>query len=566
MWMTTCLSALALWASPVAGQAATSASAPIAEGPAARTAIEVHVVEVTGGQAYLSAGESAGLQRGDHVVFAGGEYVVVAVARDSALLDVGEHALVTGDSGHTMPAPAIAVAVAERLPAPVPLDRYVGQWASAKVPSTSQHPKNVPLGEAAIESRVDAMLAAANADVITSASVIARSELRGRVRYEPWRDVPLRFDVDGAGVLWYGDGLPTRAGDTSRPDYRVYQLQAGYGSDRSWYAAGGRLRYAAQSLGMLDGVRAQAPVGGDVVLGAFGGVVPSALDGQPSTEVARFGAEARVDAPEHAWRPALSLTAYGLRFAGALDERRLIASGDAYPDEHHIGAYAEVAFNDSKNAWGAPATELSAVGAEGSLRFDPWEVGARLDMQRPERSRYLASILPEGFLCIAKPQADPPVGESCHGDDARYLATADATLRQSNGSLTLTTLGSTSQNAGSTNVGGVLQGRIERIVNSVHLDGSVSTQRGTLVSSYGFGAGVGSGFLNDRMDITLRYRPHLLYYAAGGGTLVEHSLTLEFWTLPWDEFEFSAEAERLLGPDDDALLIFGVLAWRPTGT
>lgn len=348
-------------------------------------AVEVRVVEVAGGRAYLAPS----VPEGTVVTIDGRSFAVTASTTKNAVIEAD--GLAVGAVGDADVRAAAAAPVVERMPAPAPLSRFKGQWKDPVPPSTRGPARVVPLGRVAGRKDLRATVMA-QAMLTTTDAMLA---LGGEVHVEPWRERPLGFDADAALLLWLGE----TDGPAMRPLLRVRELRLRYGGEREPVAAIGRLRWAAQTVGLLDGARIAASVGRGVTVAAFGGVVPDPLDGAPSVDVSRFGAEL-------SWAPAkarlaqrIDVTAFGSVWDGALDERRLAASARAFPGRGAVGAHVEVSAFDVPNAWGAAPVELTAAGADFAWRADAWRVSARLDARQPERSRFLASLLPEGWLC-----------------------------------------------------------------------------------------------------------------------------------------------------------------------
>ena len=135
-------------------------------------------------------------------------------------------------------------------------------------------------------------------------------------------DRPLGADVD-ASLRLFGSGWDS--GSRAPVFVRAAMLRWGDPADPS--LAFGRLRYAATSVGMLDGGRV-AYRSGNLEVAAFGGVVPDPVSGAPDTAASRFGTEVTYDAPS-AWHPHLALAAHGSTWNGQLDERRLSLAASA---------------------------------------------------------------------------------------------------------------------------------------------------------------------------------------------------------------------------------------------
>src|SRR6185369_3872102 len=101
-------------------------------------------------------------------------------------------------------------------------------------------------------------------------SSIGRAELDARVHGEPILGVPFAFDVDLSLARWFAANLGAREGGDARPLLWVREALMSYGAG-GFYAGLGRMRYAASTLGTLDGTRLVAPIGEGASIGAFGG-------------------------------------------------------------------------------------------------------------------------------------------------------------------------------------------------------------------------------------------------------------------------------------------------------
>ena len=99
-----------------------------------------------------------------------------------------------------------------------------------------------------------------------------------------------------------GARLRDGANRGARTPVFVRAAQLRYGDACDPQLAIGRLRYAASSVGMLDGARARIRTG-KLEVGAFGGLVPDPISGKPDTGASRFGAEVAYDDPGGRWQP-----------------------------------------------------------------------------------------------------------------------------------------------------------------------------------------------------------------------------------------------------------------------
>ena len=59
--------------------------------------------------------------------------------------------------------------------------------------------------------------------------------------------------------------------------------------------------------------------------------------------------------------------------------------------------------HDELNPWQAPRFEVSAAGLDASVRVGLFQIAGRFDMRLPERSLWLTSYLPLGYLCNTVP-------------------------------------------------------------------------------------------------------------------------------------------------------------------
>jgi hypothetical protein len=542
--------------------------------------VEVRVLELAGGRAYITPGEGAGLRVGQDVIIDGRRYRVVAVESDHAVIDVGDRRLREGERGRAQV--SVRSAPGSPLAAPVPLSELEGQWTAAVRPATQQSPERVPLGAGGAGSgKYRATLTAGVASVLPIAFVdnsepYTYASLGARVHAEPWQETPFSFDADVAVSLWLGDDLEqdrstsTRVlGARARPLVRVRELAVGYGDDTTPIVAGlGRLRYAAQAVGLLDGVRLASPSLGNVRVAAFGGVVPDTLDGQPALDHRRFGVEALYHAPRSDWQPFVSVVAHGSQFEGELDERRLSSHASAFRGPLAMTAYAELSMFDQDNPWGAQQVELTAAGVDASLRTGEkgnTRYGLRLDMRTPERSYWLASLLPPGWLCTAVPQ--PPgalLGEPCNGfRDLRYAAAADARID----------LGRLSLSGGATLIGVSSGDAVEAA--SVFADARVLELLGRYRASFGLyathasfldsvavQASAGGPMLVDGLDLALFYRPALLRYNASVADILDHRYGLDVVYTPMARLDLALTLEGMSGADIAGVGAFATAVWH----
>jgi hypothetical protein len=393
-----------------------------------------------------------------------------------------------------------------------------------------------------------------------------RGELRARVRSEPFQALPLRLDADAALQLWAVGGAGQGASSASRPLVRIRALELAYGRESGLFTAAGRLRYAARTSGMLDGIKAQAPLVGGLSLSAFGGFVPDPLSGKPSSDAARFGAELAWEELKLPLRPRLSLSAQASRFDGRLDERRLHATADVWPASGHAGAYAALALFESDNPWNANTTELSAAGASFEMHSGGLEWSARIDMQGPERSRWLASFLPAGWFCTRSASAARAANaaeDSCRAGDARYLTQGDVAWRSSALAVSVGVTASRTAHVTSEQLAGFANVSFLRVLSQLHIDAGALAQTGSLMQSAAVNVGVGSLFAQDKLELSVRYRPALTRYTADEAAFVEQSLGGSLLLSLGANFQLSLTADAITGRDLHMLLLQSLIQWRP---
>jgi len=320
------------------------------------------------------------------------------------------------------------------------------------------------------------------------------------------------------------------------------------------------LRYASSTLGSLDGVKLRAPIFGGLSLGAFGGFVADPLSGAPAGEAARFGGELAWEDEHAAWRPRAVVGGHASRFEGELDERRVNVLFDLNPDFGRFGAHAEVGFFDEQNPWNAQPAELTGAGADVALRFGPVDLGGRVAMHRPDRSRYLASLLPPDWLCLRR--ATGASVEPCIGNDAVVLAGLDAGLGFDKVRLSAGVAASRTEHVDLEQVAGHGNVRLLEIAGPLRLDTGFFGSRGTLLESAALELSPGLEVMDGDGDVALRYRPALIRYRASTRAVLEHSVGGALWLSPTGALNVSFDADYVTGGDFDALIVQSALVWR----
>ena len=324
---------------------------------------DVRVVEAAGDLVYIGAGAADGLRAGMIVTFGEREAVVVATNAHTAAL---RGAVPLGATGTFVPSAPTA---------PRPESAFVEQWPAAERPAAHQKVATI-----ATPGRLDFQ-------VVGTAYAIAQGRAEAETRviasFDDLVELPLGADLD-ASARWYSNG----ANKLERTPLFVRAAQLRYGGADDPALAVGRLRYAAASLGMLDGGRAALHTGA-FELAAFGGLVPDPVSGKPTTDASRFGAEV-VYASEAA---RIAATVYGSTWQGAIDEKRLSLVASANRDAARLDGWFEAQAFSSGNPWGASAIEITGAGASAAWRKNTEHLGFDVTFLRPERSLNASTVL-----------------------------------------------------------------------------------------------------------------------------------------------------------------------------
>jgi hypothetical protein len=551
----------------VASVAVVSLGVPVAAAEPRRK-IAVEVVDIAGDAVYVQPGEAKGVGIGSRVEFKKRKYTVEAATAAYAVFRAAAGRVGLGERGSALVRRSGRRSTKTAAGIVRPTAPAVA-WGQAAKPAESQSPKYVPLSASAEARRYRVRLLAGfggNIPLGGGGSSIWRGSVRGMVHAEPLSDFPLALDADAAVQLYAAPDLANRSGDDSRPVLVARQLQASVGQETSFYAALGRMRYAASSVGMLDGARVSAPVGGGFRVGAFGGVVPRPLDARPALDASRFGVEATYDDFESELRPSLSLVGYGSFFEGELDERRLDLSARVYPGPVSFGGYGQVSAFDKDNPWNTPAVQLSAAGADAGFRKGIFHIGARGDFRRPERSKWLASFLPPSYLCVREPRpvTDPAGPSTCTGlSDGRYLLSADTGITLERAAFTIGATMSEAPAFGSFQHLAFAQARVNRIFEVLYAQTMFSVADGNIMDTVAASALVGANVLEDDLDVSVRYRFAINQWYSELTSGVDHMVGGTAWLRLSDELRLAVDADAMMGPHASALLLQSSLQWIP---
>ena len=522
--------------------------------PAVAERLAVKVIEVAGESAYIDQGRAAGIVRGMKIRFGSLVVTVVETTEKTAALELGGAKLAVGAAGIAEVTPG-AASVVKTLPAPRPAEAFRGAWPDLVVPAASQSPNRVPLGSGRAPGRAHVAVIGHAFATADRTGVAGQGELRAIASFDLLTERPLAADVDVAAR-----GFTAGANGGARVPLFVRTAQVRYGGADAPDLALGRLRYAASSLGMLDGVRAAVRMSSFEVA-AFGGIVPDPVSGKPDTGASRFGAEVGYDDATSAWQPRVALTGYGSTWDGELDERRLAMTASARRGAVSVDGWAEAQMFAAGNPWGAHSLELTGAGATAQWRRRGLHAGGDLTFLRPERSLRLAAALPAEWLCTRAPQAGDVPDEACTGGDSWASASLFAGARGTRWSVdAIGSVGRTNGVATSYDSSGYLAGELR--FGPRRVLAGISGGRASFASWTAAHLGLGM-VLSRSIDLAARYRPELLDYAASSGPVLQHGAVVDVHVALSAALDLGLSAAGTLGPDRDAAALLTTVAWRP---
>ena len=520
--------------------------------PALAERIQVKVIEVAGDVAYIAPGRKAGLVVGAKVVFGGVERTVLEVADATAAVKLEGLSVAIGESGSVDI--VLDAASTSATGQPLRAATVVAEWPDATPPAQLQSVKAVPLGSGRRSGAVHVTAIASGYAALANDNSFADGEARLIASWDLSTERPLAADVDVAGRI-YSEGydkhlrVPVFA--------RIAQLRYGDAMDPT--LAIGRLRFAATSVGMLDGARGTYHLGA-LELAAFGGIVPDPVSGKPETSASRFGAEAIYDARMLPWQPRVAVSATGSTWSGQLDERRLSLAASAAHDDLFVDGWAEAQAFASDNPWNAHALELTGAGLAADWRAHGDHLGLDLDFMRPERSLRLAAVLPAAWLCTQTPQPGD-VAEGCRGGDSWMTATASAGKRI--GIVTLDaygTIGRTHLIETSIDTSAFVRGEVQ--LGRERLSLAATVGKASFGSWDSGEVGVGTARWRG-LDVLVRYRAELLDYVASTGPQLVHSVATDLRITMSTALDLALSAVGTTGPDRSLVALITTIVWRP---
>lgn len=512
--------------------------------------VAVRVIDSAGDTSYIDAGTSAGLAAGMHAKIGGRDVVLVECTEKSCSVHA---ALPLGATG-TADAQEQVTQHTDKLPAPKPLESFKDQWPAAVRPATTQQVTPVPLGETAVRGENHLAVyghLAGNLDKNGSGGQI-EAQVVGS--FDHISESALGADVDAA-IRLFGTGWDTG----SHAPLFVRAAMVRYGGDPADPSfALGRLRYAATSVGMLDGGRVAYHTG-HLELAAFGGIVPDPISGAPSTDASRFGTEITYDVPSP-WHPHLALTAHGSMWNGQIDERRLSLAASANHASTWLTSWAEVQMFGAGNPWGAPAVDITGAGASGEWRHRGSHLGLDFTFLRPERSLRLAAALPQSWLCASK-TLPGMMKEPCVGADYWLALTASGGMAGDGYSIeAVGSIGSTQSLDTQGDVSGFVRSELGSRAHRAVL--AVSGGHESFAAWEAADIGIATS-PSPRFDLSLTYRPERLDYVAATDAYVLHSLVTDLHWSVSAAFDLAMSAMATTGVDRDVLQLLTTLAWRP---
>jgi len=537
-----------------------------AAGAASRRRVTVKVVEIAGGRAYVTPGEAAGVGVGSVVVLRDRRYRVVGATAKHAVIEMKGRELRVGMTGRADS--SVQRSTVASLPKPKPLTAYENQWPEPVMPATKQTPEYVPLGSWSDRKRIDLAVSTnvGGTIALSDGESFGRASLRTRFHAEPFEQ-PVFFDVDFAVQSWFGGNIGNRPGSSSRPVVAIRDLQFGYGTALSPQVGLGRLPFVAVGVGQLDGVRVRSPSWAGFSIGAFGGTVPDPLDNRPTLDTTRFGVQLAYQNESLDSQPFVGLSAHASTFMGDIDERRLNAEFDVFPGNGRVAGHFELSMHDENNPWQAPRFEVSAAGLDASIRFGLFQIAGRFDMRLPERSLWLTSYLPLGYLCNTVPDPASSAGEEVvclNSDDARYFGGLDT-------SFSFTRLvfhaGASVVHSEAADqfeqISGYLQARVLRIADIMWADISVAAYARSFVSDYAARLGLGVD-IRRVGELSVYYRPSLNQYNAAPSNWLQHSAGGILYLSLGHDLDLGVRVDGMFGEDVNVLVLGSNLTWRPS--
>jgi len=221
--------------------------------------------------------------------------------------------------------------------------------------------------------------------------------------------------------------------------------------------------------------------------------------------------------------------------------------------------------HDERNVWQAPRFEVSAAGLDASFRVGLFQLSGRFDMRLPERSLWLTTYLPLGYLCNTEPASSTGNEVVCvDSDDARYFGGVDASWIFPRVALHAGANLVHSQTAADFDqVAGYLQVRVLRIADIAWTDFSVAAYARSFVSDYA--ARIGGGVdIGRTAELSAYYRISLNQYDADPDGWLQHSAGGNLYFRLGHDLDLGLRVDGIFGEDVDVLVLGSNLTWRPS--
>jgi len=354
--------------------------------------------------------------------------------------------------------------------------------------------------------------------------------------------------------------LLQRAGLDERPVVLVRAAELQLGPRGIPLLTLGRLRTAAATVGTLDGVRLRSPSLGPLWVGAFGGSVPDPVTTEPALRSTRFGVEIGARDRRSALRPSFSVVGMGSTFQGELDERRVAVLGRLFPGPLMLGASLEMSQFPAGNPWGAPSVELTSASVDASVHAGVFHAGARFDLWRPERSRWLDAALPLGYACTvaaAATECENP-GEAILSGSADVGVDLPALSLRAGGSVA-----TGSDAADLQELAGFLLARKTGLWRFARVELGFTGTRTAYADLFTLRPGVGASIVDGTLDIGLYWRPLFFRSFLDGAWRVDHRGGFELIASPTNTIDVTLTGELGAGYDRDSFMFMTTAAWRP---
>jgi hypothetical protein len=181
-----------------------------------RERLDLHVVEVAGGRAYLAPGPQRGVRIDSHVHVGRRRYRVAASSARHIVVVLGDAQLARGQRAFVWTTPHEVRSFATRSAPPSP-HAFEDKWRAPERPARNQRPRFVPLGTPEDErrSRATFLLDHSRIQPLSGPALpISRTRLRTTLHAELAR--ALAVDADAAVELWRADDLSLRRGDAAQ--------------------------------------------------------------------------------------------------------------------------------------------------------------------------------------------------------------------------------------------------------------------------------------------------------------------------------------------------------------